>query len=812
MKKHTRNIDSLINEEKNRGATKSISEACIDYMKLEHAEKVSTVEENLTDHVQQRLRTGKAAVLRISDVTEKEKRGYSTTVIRGNLDYSNLPYSNPGKILSALRLKDNEGSGSGSFVRGIPINGDLEKEFDYPGVSKLRDCPAFFVDEISISNSEVDESGRPVTGEIVLESIDIYRAPTEFKLRGNMSKRKSDENDLEEITTGDALLIDEAVTDFQKESAYYALKNSEYSSLASVLEDMRRGEANNTTDRFSKTRIEEFTEWMQNENSRVLPVNDEQQQFIEDVTSKISLLQGPPGTGKTSGGVAPAIVGRLLAKDDGVPCRTLVTGASNKSINEVMVETVELIDAYKKSELTGDELDDVLIHRAAQKPDSLADAGLTNVPYETDIAFTKMNDGDQYKKHKDKIENRLNHNKNKLNADGTEHIISFATARSAWKIGKKDNIIEDFAFDDENDSVTKEPTEIQKDKHGLFDVIVADEASMMNVPLFLLTGSFYDGDGNIILSGDHRQLPPVSEYEWENDYKPSIRHKVPYISALDFFRLLSGDDVKSIDEDHKDLVEITTGAEPDIPLHQLTKTYRCHETTAAFLEKWVYQKLDDIEYISTQTDTINPYKSGIPSIDETLRSEKALTVITYDDTKHQQTNDIEASIATELLKTTRQETTTGIVTPHNAQRALLESKIDMNAGEINSNPDVDTVERFQGGERDLMIVSGTVSDPDYIKQEEKFLLSLNRLNVAMSRMKKKLVVIASESIFDHIPQDTDDYDNALLWKGLATETGLSENKSPAWNGKLHEIINMKQVPNTVDASTNVKVYHTDMNE
>ena len=134
----------------------------------------------------------------------------------------------------------------------------------------------------------------------------------------------------------------------------------------------------------------------------------------------------------------------------------------------------------------------------------------------------------------------------------------------------------------------------------------------------------------------------------------------------------------------------------------------------------------------------------------------------------------------------------------------------MNENEINSNPDVDTVERFQGGERDLMIVNATVSDPDYIKQEEKFLLSLNRLNVAMSRMKKKLIVIASESIFDNIPNDTNDYNNALLWKGLATEAGLSTNEEPAWSGKLHEITDTKQLPTTLDGTINIEIHHTDI--
>ena len=79
---------------------------------------------------------------------------------------------------------------------------------------------------------------------------------------------------------------------------------------------------------------------------------------------------------------------------------------------------------------------------------------------------------------------------------------------------------------------------------------------------------------------------------------------------------------------------------------------------------------------------------------------------------------------------------------------------------------IDTVERFQGGERDVIIVSATASDPGYVLAEADFLLNLNRLNVALSRPRKKLIVVASQSVTRLLVSDLDVFDNAVIWKRL----------------------------------------------
>ena len=79
---------------------------------------------------------------------------------------------------------------------------------------------------------------------------------------------------------------------------------------------------------------------------------------------------------------------------------------------------------------------------------------------------------------------------------------------------------------------------------------------------------------------------------------------------------------------------------------------------------------------------------------------------------------------------------------------------------------VDTVERFQGDERDVIIVSATESDPAYLLQRSDFILDARRLNVALSRARKKLILLASRSVFDLLPPEEELFEQSLLWKAL----------------------------------------------
>ena len=56
---------------------------------------------------------------------------------------------------------------------------------------------------------------------------------------------------------------------------------------------------------------------------------------------------------------------------------------------------------------------------------------------------------------------------------------------------------------------------------------------------------------------------------------------------------------------------------------------------------------------------------------------------------------------------------------------------------------IDTVERLQGQDVEIIILSFATSSPIYIEKMKTFLFNPNRLNVMLSRAKKKVIIFSS---------------------------------------------------------------------
>jgi DNA replication ATP-dependent helicase Dna2 len=97
-----------------------------------------------------------------------------------------------------------------------------------------------------------------------------------------------------------------------------------------------------------------------------------------------------------------------------------------------------------------------------------------------------------------------------------------------------------------------------------------------------------------------------------------------------------------------------------------------------------------------------------------------------------------------------------VVSPFRAQlrliRTLVRRGLDA-AGVTGPLPVIDTVERIQGQERDLVVVSLVASDPDHLAGDAAaFFYSGNRLNVTITRARTKLIIVASPLAFAAFPK------------------------------------------------------------
>jgi hypothetical protein len=80
-----------------------------------------------------------------------------------------------------------------------------------------------------------------------------------------------------------------------------------------------------------------------------------------------------------------------------------------------------------------------------------------------------------------------------------------------------------------------------------------------------------------------------------------------------------------------------------------------------------------------------------------------------------------------------------VVSPHRAQNRAIRREL-RRLRSWTARPFVDTVDKMQGQEADVVIVSYGVADPEYALQEAEFIYSLNRLNVAITRARAKSIV------------------------------------------------------------------------
>ena len=82
-----------------------------------------------------------------------------------------------------------------------------------------------------------------------------------------------------------------------------------------------------------------------------------------------------------------------------------------------------------------------------------------------------------------------------------------------------------------------------------------------------------------------------------------------------------------------------------------------------------------------------------------------------------------------------------VVAPYNQQVNWLKRVLPEGAR-------VGTVDKFQGQEAEVVLVSMTTSSSQYLPRDLEFLYSKNRLNVAISRARCLAIVVANPKLLD----------------------------------------------------------------
>lgn len=260
-------------------------------------------------------------------------------------------------------------------------------------------------------------------------------------------------------------------------------------------------------------------------------------------------------------------------------------------------------------------------------------------------------------------------------------------------------------------------SEMLKNYH--FELVVIDEATQATEPAVLIPICLGD---KVVMAGDHKQLPPTILNQGAE--KKGLSHTL-------FERLLDlhGNEISSL----------------------LRVQYRMHNLIMGFPNKQFYnrklkaadgvgnQKLDDLNIDIPEGKNIYEtafYKSTISFLDTcnlNAREKSRGDSYSYE-------NPVEAKTVVKLveviLKSGLSATDIAIISPYKDQVNLIEEKIN------NEKLEIDTVDGFQGREKEVVIFSCVRSNQDY---NIGFLQDLRRLNVAITRARKRLIMIGNSN-------------------------------------------------------------------
>ena len=257
-----------------------------------------------------------------------------------------------------------------------------------------------------------------------------------------------------------------------------------------------------------------------------------------------------------------------------------------------------------------------------------------------------------------------------------------------------------------------------------FDTVIFDEASQVTLPiaiLAMLAGNRY------IFVGDDKQLPPVVATPMPSDS----------LSGTSIFGFLSGRGYETM----------------------LDTTYRMNET----LTRWPSKAF----YMEKLVPEVSVKNKELQIMDADLKWPQLLNPkypAVFADLRHSHTTirsfheaGLVAQIIMDLIKAGIKPSEIGVVSPYRRQGREIRRYLKRLSGNafLLRKVVIDTVERMQGQEREVVLVSFATSDPTFAERLCEFFFQPNRLNVTITRARTKLIVVGSSEMLKAAPRDPD---------------------------------------------------------
>ena len=429
---------------------------------------------------------------------------------------------------------------------------------------------------------------------------------------------------------------------------------------------------------------------------KIESLNDSQQAAVElAMQRRLTLIQGPPGTGKTH--TAVHLLKELAKKGQG---SILATAESNVAVDNLLEG---LLDLGVKA---------VRIGRPVKVRESLRNATLDALiedhPLQEELTFIR-DENDELRKSLSNLrgkEKGLTHRDIKNNFkeirrienEMTASVLDNAEVVCATTIGSGHQIL----------------------GNRKFPIILIDEATQASEPSALVP--INRGCRQLILVGDHKQLPPTVISE---------KAEIGGLGQSLFERL----------------------NKCKIPAQMLTTQYRMHPSIREFPSSRFYEnKLDDG---CSKSDRPAPAGLIWPNWDKPVAFIPVEGNEELDEEGSSRSNFSEAakvlSIVDELLGIGDIQTTDiGIITPYNGQVRVLNDLFEQAGGrefgEKYSGLEIKSVDGYQGREKEVIVFSTVRANED---GEIGFLKDKRRMNVALTRAKRGLVVVGHLSTLKH---------------------------------------------------------------